>query len=86
MPLEESIKAIMERYTLMNAHAFAYLTLAICDCVYHKGGIFKELDMDKNLGENGLEDESEDFGRLGMALEHLIPVLDIHYTDDLTVA
>lgn len=44
------------------------------------------LDMDKTLKENGVIDESIEFGTMGMELDFLIPVIHIHYTDDLTVA
>lgn len=47
--------------------------------------MFREADFEKNLTGNWVVDESEDYGRCGMAINHLIPVMDVRYTDDLTV-
>jgi hypothetical protein len=47
--------------------------------------LFREADFEKNLTGNWVMDESEEYGRCGMAINHLIPVMDVRYTDDLTV-
>ena len=47
--------------------------------------LFREADFEKSLTGNWVMDESEEYGRCGVAINHLIPVMDIRYTDDLTV-
>ena len=47
--------------------------------------MFREVDSEKNLTGNWVMDDSEECGRCGMAINHLIPVMDVRYTDDLTV-
>lgn len=51
-----------------------------------KSKAFSLLDMGQCLSDNGVINESKDFGEAGMELDFLIPVLHVHYTDDLTVA
>mmetsp|Transcript_11350 Transcript_11350/g.23642 ORF Transcript_11350/g.23642 Transcript_11350/m.23642 type:complete len:127 (-) Transcript_11350:57-437(-) len=46
----------------------------------------KPLNMDKTLAENGMEDETEEFLRLSIDLDHHIPVIHLHFNDDLTEA
>lgn len=83
VPNEETIYYILVRYTEHNAHAASYEWKAILE---YKKNTFITLDMDKTLTENGVIDESIEFGTMGMELDFLIPVIHIHYTDDLTVA
>lgn len=47
--------------------------------------MFQEVDFEKNLTRNWVIDESEEYGWCGMPINHLIPVMDVRYTDDLTV-
>ncbi len=86
VPMEETINQIMERYVSLNAHALSYEALKLCTCDTHEGKVFVALDMNKSLEENGVFDESLEYGEMGMEINHLIPVMDVHYTDDLTVA
>ncbi len=86
VPMEETINQIMERYVRLNAHALSYEALKLCTCDTHEGKVFVALDMNKSLEENGVFDESLEYGEMGMEINHLIPVMDVHYTDDLTVA
>ncbi|KAH8967114.1 hypothetical protein BDL97_03G062100 [Sphagnum fallax] len=86
VPMEETINQIMERYVNLNAHALSYEALKLCTCDTHEGKVFVALDMNKSLEENGVFDESLEYGEMGMEINHLIPVMDVHYTDDLTVA
>lgn len=46
--------------------------------------MFQETDLEKNLIGNGVMDEPEEYGRCGMAINHLIPVVSVRYTDGLT--
>lgn len=45
-----------------------------------------ELDLNKTLLENGLPDDAEALEALGLAADEWVPVLLLHYVDDLTVA
>lgn len=83
IPSEETINEILYRYTEHNKHAASYEWKAILEYDTKK---FITLDMNKTLTENGVKDESDDFGCAGMELDFLLPVLHLHYTDDLTVA
>ena len=83
MPSEETVQHILVRYSEHNAHAASYEWKAILE---YKKGTFLNLDMNKSLGDNGVIDESDDFGTMGMPLDLVVPILHIHYTDDLTVA
>ncbi|CAK9236499.1 unnamed protein product [Sphagnum tenellum] len=83
VPCEESISEILIRYADNNAHAMSYEWKAILD---FKSKAFSLLDMGQCLSDNGVINESKDFGEAGMELDFLIPVLHVHYTDDLTVA
>ncbi len=53
----------------------------------HEGTLqFLELDMNKTLVENGVVDEREAFEELGLAPDWYMPVLHLHWIDDLTIA
>lgn len=83
VPSEETINEILYRYMEHNKHAASYEWKAVLE--YEKCK-FITLDMEKTLTENGVKDESEDFGAAGMELDFLLPAIHLHYTDDLTVA
>jgi len=76
IPYEETVGEIRERYLVFNAHAQSY--------TWKRLG--KPLDMDKTLQENGMKDETEEFQRLGIDPDDHIPVIHLHFTDDLTEA
>jgi hypothetical protein len=42
--------------------------------------------MDSTLSQNGVEDESEKFLRLGLAEDFFITTLHVYFNDDLTYA
>ncbi len=60
----------------------------LCVCVQALGGgeLFKPLDMSKTLEENGVADEVDELTRLGLDPSEFIPVVQIYFKDDLTVA
>ncbi len=70
---------IQERYLEFNAHAASYTWKHL---VAEK---FTLLDMEKTLTENGMEDESAEFEKLGIDQDFYIPVVHVHFNDDLTV-
>ena len=49
-------------------------------------GEFVNLNMDRTLEANGIEDESEKFLELGMDEDFFIPTVHIYFSDDLTYA
>lgn len=65
---------ILERYLPYNSHAKSYTWK------YY----MKNMDMDKTLKENGVEDESEDFFELGMDEDEFLPPISLFFNDDLT--
>lgn len=75
VPVEETVAEIQQRYLVHNAHAGSY--------TWKRLG--KPLNMDKTLAENGMEDETEEFLRLSIDPDH-IPVIHLHFNDDLTEA
>nr|PNR30545.1 hypothetical protein PHYPA_026861 [Physcomitrium patens] len=83
VPCEETINEILYRYTEHNKHAASYEWKAILEYDTMK---FCTMDMTKTLTENGVKDESQEFGCAGMQLDYLLPAIHLHYTDDLTVA
>ncbi len=50
------------------------------------GDLFKPLDMSKTLHANGVADEEEELQKLGLDPSEFIPVVQIYFKDDLTVA
>lgn len=72
---EETLSEIRNRYLKYNAHALSY--------TWKRLG--RVLNMNKTLADNGVEDESEEFIKLGMDPDDHIPALHIYYNDDLTV-
>ena len=49
-------------------------------------GEFINLNMDRTLEGNGIEDESGKFLELGMDEDFFIPTVHIYFSDDLTYA
>merc|ERR1719327_1815219 len=76
VPVEETIEEIRDRYLLFNAHAKSYKWTRLG----------KPLDMSQTLEENGMKDETEEFMRLGIDPDDHIPVIHLHFLDDLTEA
>jgi hypothetical protein len=69
----------------------ALLLRLLPGCELHVGGAgsqfeFRELDLNKTLQENGVVDESGAFEALDMPSDYHVPVLHVHWNDDLTVA
>ena len=86
VPSEETIAEIRERYLEYNWHAGSY-TWKVLRKEEEGGDLqFVELDLNKTLGENGVEDETEEFQELAIPSDYFIPVIHLYYTDDLTVA
>ena len=75
---EETIDDIRERYIEYNAHSKSYTWKKIV------GDAFVPLVMDTTLAENGLEDESEEFFKLGIDEDLYPTTIYIYYNDDLT--
>ena len=71
---EETLSEILERYKPYNAHARSY--------TWKYFGV--NMDMQKTLEENGVEDESENFYELGMDEDQYLPPITLHFNDDLT--
>jgi hypothetical protein len=86
VPSEETIGEIRERYLEYNWHAGSY-TWKILRKDEEGGEMsFAELELNKTLADNGVEDETEEFQELGIPSDYFIPVIHLYYTDDLTVA
>lgn len=77
---EESITEISSRFLAYNAHAGSYTWKALLE------GEFRPLDMALTLGENGVEDQDEEFEALHMDPDEYLPTLHVYYNDDLTFA
>ena len=73
---EEYINEILDRYIELNLHAASY--------TWKRLG--KVLDMDKNLADNEIPDETEELISLGIDVEDYIPALHLYFNDDLTIA
>jgi len=76
IPTEETVDEIRDRYLLFNAHAKSYKWTRLG----------KPLDMTQTLEQNGMKDETEEFMRLGIDPDDHIPVIHLHFLDDLTEA
>ena len=77
---EETIGDIRNRYMEYNMNSNSYTWKALID------GEFVTMQLDKNLEENGIADESEKFLKLGMDEDFYCPNLHIYYNDDLNYA
>merc|ERR1712151_543914 len=76
VPVEETVEEIRQRYLQFNAHAGSY--------TWKRLG--KPLNMKKTLEENGMQDETAEFIRLGIDPDDHIPAIHIYFNDDLTEA
>ena len=77
---EETLEQILDRYLDHNAHAASYTWKTLDE------GDFRPLDMQKNLADNGIADESGEFESLRIDSDYYYPVLHLYYNDDLTVS
>ena len=73
---EESINEILDRYLEINTHSASY--------TWKRLG--RELDMNKNLSQNDIPDETEELLELGIDLDDYIPAIHLYFDDDLTIA
>jgi hypothetical protein len=82
---EESLSSIQERYNEFNAHGASYTWKVLRD----GSDKFQELDMERTLSQNGVEDDAEELESLEL-LPHEAdcykPCIHIYYNDDLTAA
>jgi hypothetical protein len=85
VPTEETLGEIRERYLEINWHAKSYTWKALCR-TEQQGLTFMELDMNKTLAENRVPDESPIFQDHMMPEDYHVPVLQLYWNDDLTVA
>ncbi|XP_045162522.1 cytochrome b5 domain-containing protein 1-like [Mercenaria mercenaria] len=73
---EEIMTEILQRYLKYNAHAASY--------TWKYNG--RNLDMNKNLEENNIQDDDEDFYKLSMNDDSFLQCVHLYYNDDLTEA
>ena len=73
---EETINEILDRYLEINSHAASY--------TWKRMG--RELNMERNLSQNDIPDETEELLELGIDLEDYIPAIHLYFDDDLTIA
>jgi hypothetical protein len=73
---EETINEILDRYQELNSHASSY--------TWKRLG--RELNMEKNLGQNDIPDETEELLELGIDIDEYIPAIHLYFDDDLTIA
>lgn len=73
---EESINEILDRYLEINSHAASY--------TWKRLG--RELNMDRNLAQNDIHDETEELLELGIDVDDYIPAIHLYFDDDLTIA
>lgn len=73
---EETINEILDRYLELNSHAASY--------TWKRLGI--ELNMDRNLAQNDIPDETDDLLELGIDVDDYIPAIHLYFDDDLTIA
>ena len=85
VPSEETVAGIRQRYLALNAHAFAYIWKAFLP---NRAGVLEpqELDMQRTLAANGVEDERAKFEACQLPPDFFVPVLHLFWADDLTVA
>jgi hypothetical protein len=72
---EERLRDIRDRYLVYNRHAMSY--------TWKRLG--RVLNMELNLEENGIPDETDEFSQLNIDEDQYIPALHVHFNDDLTV-
>ncbi|WAR13711.1 CB5D1-like protein [Mya arenaria] len=71
-----SQEQVIERYLKFNAHAASY--------TWKYDG--RNLDMNKNLEENQIQDDDEDFYKLSMNDDTFLQSVHLYFNDDLTEA
>ena len=74
------MREIEARYLKFNAHSKSYTWKAL------DADVFRPLDMDLTLEENGIPDESDSYERLGIAQGYNTALIHIYFNDDLTEA
>jgi hypothetical protein len=72
---EERLRDIRDRYLVYNRHALSY--------TWKRLG--RVLNMELNLEENNIPDETEEFANLNIDEDQYIPALHVHFNDDLTI-
>jgi hypothetical protein len=77
---EETLNEIQDRYTDWNAHSSSY-TWKVLD-----EDVFRPLDMERSLTENGILDETALFNKLSINPDEHIPTIHVYFNDDLTEA
>jgi len=73
---EEIMLEILQRYLKYNAHAASY--------TWKYDG--RNLEMTKNLAENNIQDDDEDFYQLSMNDDTFLQAVHLYFNDDLTEA
>ncbi|KAH3827149.1 hypothetical protein DPMN_129078 [Dreissena polymorpha] len=71
---EEIMTEILDRYLKFNAHAASY--------TWKYDG--RNLDMQKTLQENNIQDDDEDFYKLSMNDDTFLQSVQLYFNDDLT--
>ncbi|KAI5104249.1 cytochrome b5 domain-containing protein 1 [Silurus meridionalis] len=71
---EETLNEILHRYLNYNSHAASY--------TWKHNGV--NLDMSKNLSENGIPDEDEELDYCLLDRDFFIPSICLYFNDDLT--
>mmetsp|Transcript_7406 Transcript_7406/g.11876 ORF Transcript_7406/g.11876 Transcript_7406/m.11876 type:complete len:256 (+) Transcript_7406:5023-5790(+) len=77
---EETLNEIQDRYMDWNAHSGSY-TWKVLD-----EDVFRPLDMNKTLTENGIIDETDLFENLSIPVDTYTPTIHVYFNDDLTEA
>jgi hypothetical protein len=70
---EETVFQIEQRYQIYNTHSHSYTWKHLT----------RVLDTNKTLDENGVEELSTEFDRLGIDRNEFVPELQCYYNDDL---
>ena len=73
---EEILNEILDRYLELNQHAASY--------TWKRLG--RPLDMEKNLEQNDIPDDRDEFISYGIDEDEYIPAIHLYFNDDLTIA
>jgi hypothetical protein len=73
---EETLQEILDRYLEFNYHAESY--------TWKRLG--RPLDMELNLAENMIPDESDEFSSLHLKPDFYVPAIHLYYNNDQTFA
>ena len=73
---EEILTEILSRHLVYNAHAASY--------TWKYYG--RNLDMNKTLEQNGVEEYSKEYYQLKMNEDDYLPPISLYFNDDLTEA